>query len=264
MPQDILDVLSGKNTYDEDALNAVLQTAPQRQYQLTATGGNENVKYLLSGGYLKQEGIVVNSDFSRYSLRANIEAKLTKRLLVRINLNPAFTDKSAIPVTGGNPDKTTTGSIVTALSVNNFYPLFDQNGNYTIFSGLPAQGDFQNPIAVARETVSNQKVTRFLGNIDADYTITDDLKLKMLLGGNYLSSKGMTFKPSLPAFFNDPAVGTDNASIIYSWLSEYTLNYNKTFNKHSISGVAGFTSQEENFESNSLTSNRFLIIWFLH
>jgi TonB-linked SusC/RagA family outer membrane protein len=255
--QDVLDVLSGKNTYDEDALLSVLRTAPQRQYQLTATGGNENVKYLLSGGYLKQEGIVLNSDFSRYSLRANIEAKLTKRLSVRVNVNPAFTDKSAIPVTGGNPDKTTTGSIVTALSVNNFYRLLDKNGDYTIFSGLPAQGDFQNPLAVARETMANQKGLRFLGNVDVDYTIADYLRFKVVLGANYMNTKSMTFKPSLPVFFNDPALGTDNTSMVYSWLSEYTLNYNKTFNKHSIAAVAGFTSQRETFETNALTSNRY-------
>ncbi|HZG24249.1 MAG TPA: TonB-dependent receptor, partial [Chitinophagaceae bacterium] len=255
--QDVLDVLSGKNTYDQDALFAVLQTAPQRQYQLTATGGSENVKYLLSGGYLRQDGIVLNSDFNRYSIRANIDAKLTKRLSVRVNVNPAFTDKSAIPVTGGNPDKTTTGSIVTALSVNNFYPLLDKNGEYTIFSGLPAQGDFQNPLAVARETMASQKGLRFLGNVDADYAITNDLHLKLTLGGNYMNTKATTFKPSLPAFFNDPALGTDISSMVYSWLSEYTLNYNKTFNNHSLSGVVGFTSQKETFEISSMSSNRY-------
>ncbi|MDB5245944.1 MAG: SusC/RagA family TonB-linked outer membrane protein [Segetibacter sp.] len=257
VPQDILDVLSGKNTYDVDALSQVMRTAPQRQYQLTATGGSENVKYLLSGGYFKQEGIVIGSDFNRYSFRANVEAKLSQRLLVRVNLNPAFTEKSAIPVTGGNPDKTTTGSIVTALSVNNFYPLLDKDGNYTVFSGLAAQGDFQNPLAVARETMASTKGMRFLGNLDAAYTITDDLKFNILLGGNYMNSKGMLFKPSLPAFFNDPAVGTDNSSMLYSWLSEYTLNYNKTINKHNFSAVAGYTSQKETFQSNSLTSNRY-------
>ena len=257
VPDIVLDVLSGKNIYDEDALNAVLQVAPQKQYQLTATGGNENVKYFLSAGYLNQEGIVINSYFSRYSLRANIEAKLTKKLTVRVNLNPAFTDKSAIPVTGGTPDKSTTGSIVTALSVNNFFPLYDINGDYTIFAGLAAQGDFQNPVAVAKETMSNQKGLRFLSSVDADYSLTDNFKLKVLFGGNFLNSKDMTFKPSIPAFFNDPAVGTDNSSMLYSWLSEYTLNYVKTIKKHNISGVIGYTSQKETYQSNYLTSNRY-------
>ncbi|MBD0296437.1 MAG: SusC/RagA family TonB-linked outer membrane protein, partial [Flavisolibacter sp.] len=149
-------------------------------------------------------------------------------------------------------------SVVTALSVNNFYPLYDKDGNYTVFSGLPAQGDFQNPAAVARETKASQEGLRFLGNIDAEYKLSDALKLNMMLGGNYLGSKGMTFKPSLPAFFNDPAVGTDNSMMIYSWLSENTLSYNKTFNnQHSVSGVVGFTTQEETIKSNFLTSNRF-------
>ena len=58
MPDIILDVLEGKNTIDIDWLDLVLHKAPQQQHQLSIMGGNENVKYAMSGEYLNQEGII--------------------------------------------------------------------------------------------------------------------------------------------------------------------------------------------------------------
>jgi TonB-linked SusC/RagA family outer membrane protein len=253
VPAIILDVLEGRNTYDRDALDDVLQTAPQQQYQLSATGGNENIKYALSGEYLDQEGIILNSEFKRYSVRANFDAKLSKRLAVKLNLNPSFTDKRAIPVFG-NQGENPLGS---AVSVHNFYPLLDENGNYFFFGGLAAQADFHNPLAVLREYKANQRGTRFLGNINTEYKILEDLKLNVLLGGSFHTTKGMTFKPQLPVFFNNPPSGTDNAFMNFNWLTEYTLNYNKSFGKHNLAGLLGYTTQKERGESNFLSSNRF-------
>lgn len=253
VPDIILDILEGRNTYDQDALDAILHTAPQQQYQLTATGGNENIKYALSGEYLNQEGIVINSDFQRYSFRANVDAKLSQKLSVKVNLNPSFTDKKAIPV-AGNQGENPLGS---AVSVHNFYPLLDPNGNYFFFGGLAAQADFHNPLAVAREYIADQKGARFLGNINTEYKILNDLKFNVLLGGSYATAKGMTFKPQLPVFFNNPPSGTDNSVLTYNWLTEYTLNYNKGFGKHNVTGLLGYTTQKERGESNFISSNKF-------
>jgi TonB-linked SusC/RagA family outer membrane protein len=253
IPQIIMDVLEGRNTYDVDALDAVLVTAPQNEYQVTITGGTPNTKYLLSGEYLNQDGIVLNSHFSRYSLRANFDTKLTEKLSFKANLNPSFTDKMALPVTG-NQGENILGS---AISVSNFYPLLDSAGNYFIFGGLPAQADFQNPLAIAREYKANQKSMRFLGNIDAQYQFNNQLSFRALIGGTFINSRGMTFKPQLPVFFNNPAVGTDNSSASYNWITEYTMNYNKSLGKHQITALGGFTAQKEHGDLNSLTSNKY-------
>lgn len=258
VPQDILDVLSGKNTIDENALDAILVRAPQKQYQLTAAGGNDGIRYYVSGEYLDQDGIVKNSWFKRYNIRANFDATLSKRLTVKLNLNPSYAERSALPVTGTGPNASdVAGSVVSAVAVNPFYPLQDANGSYTIFRGLSANGDFQNPLAVVNETVANTKIFGFVGNLNANYKITDNLNLNLLLGGNLLTVKDMTFKPQLAVFFNNPAFGTDAQNLDVNWLSEYTVNYNKTFGKHAFSAVGGFTAQKDVFSSNSLNSNRF-------
>jgi TonB-linked SusC/RagA family outer membrane protein len=196
---------------------------------------------------------VLNSYFKRYSLRANIDAKLTKRLSLKVNVNPSFTTRSSLPVTG-NQGENILGS---AISTSNFYPLLDANGDYFFFGGLAAQADFYNPLAIAKEYQAVQRQSRLLANVESEYKFTDHLNFRVLVGASILTAKGMTFKPQLPVFFNNPPSGTDNASSSYNWLTEYTLNYNRSFGKHHIVGLAGFTAQEERGDLNMLSSNRY-------
>ncbi len=269
VPVTLIEVLEGRPTTQPGAtlnfrepLDEVLRTAPIQQHQLTASGGNENIKYVLGGEYLNQDGIIINSNFKRYSARANIDAKLSDKLAIKLNFNPSYTDKDNV----GGPGMDEIGSdggrgsdiIYNALVIPQYYSLYNDDGSYFPFGdGLDAVVSTQNPVALAKEVIRKQRGIGFLGNINAEYSILDALKLNIMLGTNLMGVKGMRFKPQLPAFNNNPAVGTDNSSMLLNWLTEYTLNYNKKFGDHSIAGLVGFTSQKETFESNFLTSNRF-------
>ncbi|WP_218145503.1 TonB-dependent receptor [Parapedobacter koreensis] len=264
VPQVSLDVLDGRNTNDYEALDEILQTAPMQQYQLSATGGNQSIRYAISGEYLDQEGIVINNDFKRYSLRANFDAQLSKRLTVKLNLNPSFTHRDLVPAGGPNSTVEDRSAVGGALHVHNFYPLlvdengnYDKNGEYFLFSGLEAQGNFPNPLAVAREIQSSRKGISFLGNINAEYLITDNLKFNTLFGGNLINFKQAYFEPMNSAFFNVPASGRDDTSMGINWITENTLNYRKAFNRHNIEGLVGFTAQHDQLETNFLFSNQF-------
>jgi TonB-linked SusC/RagA family outer membrane protein len=252
--QEVLDVLSGKNTYDQDALKGILRTAPTNEYSLSASGGSDNIRYMISGEYLNQDGIVRNSNLKRYSVRSNIDAKVSSRLSVRFNMNAAFNDLHALPTYTGSYAG---GIIGGALNTFNWIPLLDSKGNYTNEHGRIDLSEIDNPLAVANEVQSRQKTMRFLGNVSAEYPIWDELKFNVMLGGNVLNVKSSYFKPQLPVFTSIPAVGSDSAAMITNWVAEYTLNYNKRFGKHQVTGLAGYTAQKERGEVNSLTSNRY-------
>lgn len=256
VPQEVIDVLEGRNTYDVNALDVVLRTAPQQQYQLSATGGSASIRYALSGEFFNQQGIVINSDFKRYSLRANIDAQISSRLNVKLNINPSFTNARVVQAAGAGTGPND-GAIAQAVIVNNWYPLIDSAGNYFAFSGLAGSSNATNPLALANEVKNRQQGLRVLGNVNAEYKILNELKLNVLLGTNLMSNRGRRFKPQLPAFFNDPAVGTDNSNLLTNWLAEYTLNYNKSFRNHNLSGLLGYTTQKETFESSFVSSNRY-------
>ena len=254
VPKTVLDVLAGTNSTDVNAIQELLQVAPMRQVRLNASGGTDNVRYALSGEYLNQDGVLINTGFERYSVRANIDAKLSEKLTVKMNLNPTYTNQW-----GHDPSGTGYGTSIlgNAASINPYNPLLDADNNYFIFRGLPEVGDFPNPLALANEIVSRRRGPRFMGNINAEYSILDELKLNVLLGANTYSTKSMEFVPHLPSLLNSSASGTDDVLSTFNWITEYTLNYNKDFGLHHLEGLAGFTAQQERGESNFLESNRY-------
>ncbi len=256
VPKIIMDLLDGTNTTDQEALDGIFRTAGQKSYQLSASGGNENVKYVVSGEYLDQDGIVVNSNFKRYSFRSNIDAQLSKKLAIKVNLNPSYTQQVTLPVTG---EGCCLGSniVAAALQIHNFYPLLNPDGSYFNYDGLPALAAVYNPLAVARESKPELNSLRLLGNINAEYSITNDLKLNVMMGTSVVGFKNRRFRPSLDVFFKEPATGRDEASLVYNWLTEYTLNYKKTIGKHNFTGLAGYTVQKQKGYSNFLESTLF-------
>ncbi|WP_175455381.1 TonB-dependent receptor [Pricia antarctica] len=255
VPQTALDILDGKpGTADVNWIEEVLRTAPVSSYQLSASGGSEDIKYAVSGEYLDQEGIIIGSSFSRYSLRANLDAQLTEKLALKVNLNPSYTERL-----GENPEGTGYGTSIlgNATSINPYSPVYDENGDYFVINGLPEVGNFPNPVALANEVTDKTSRTNFFGNIDLSYSITDDLIFNVMAGANLSSSRNLRFVPDIPSLIRATPFGSDTTEQVVNWISEFTLNYDKNFGEHHITGLAGFTTQKNKFESNFLESDKF-------
>ena len=73
---------------DTDWLKAILSNAPQTQHSLSVRGGNENVKYFISGGYLYQEPGYkkTNLNFNTLQVRSNLDATITKNFTFSLDL----------------------------------------------------------------------------------------------------------------------------------------------------------------------------------
>jgi len=256
VPQTVLDVRSGKNTNNVSALDAVLRRAPQKSYNLSFSGGTPAFRYAVSGEYLDQDGILLNSNFKRYSIRANFDAQLTKRLSVKVNLNPSFTKNKNVIASGGGAGASTS-IIGSATSAQPYYPIRNADGSYFVYQTIDASTDLYNPLALALEKTDYSNRTRILANISAEYKIMDWLKFNVLFGGTSNNFKGSSFTPQLPVFLNAAATGRDTAYSAYNWLAEYTLNFNKSFGKHHVAALAGYTVQEDIAEQNAISSNNY-------
>ncbi|MBA2762617.1 MAG: SusC/RagA family TonB-linked outer membrane protein, partial [Segetibacter sp.] len=150
------------------------------------------------------------------------------------------------------------GVVGSSFGVNPMYPLYNPDGSYFVFiPGLDVTSNAQNPAALAREITNKQKRLSLFANLNLEYKILEDLRFNIMGGAVIQNSKGYRFKPQIPAFFNEPAFGSDNASMSYNWLTEYTLNYNKRFGNHNLSALAGYTVQKETNEVSNFSSNRF-------
>ncbi len=75
-----------------DWVDAAFRTGNTYNLEAQASGGNEKTRFFASAGYFKQDGILIESDFSRLSLRANIDHRATDKLDFQVNLNGSYTD----------------------------------------------------------------------------------------------------------------------------------------------------------------------------
>jgi TonB-linked SusC/RagA family outer membrane protein len=253
---EVMDVLDGKNTYDVNPLEYVLRnSAPQAQYSLSSSGGTDKIQYAISGEYLTQEGLVIENDMERLSFRSNVDAKLTNRLKVNFNLNPSFIHRNRVQSSGHASEPDHLSIIGVATTLHNFFPLYDEQGNYSIFEGYSSVANLANPLAVAKEIKQVEKQGRILGNVNLIYDFENGFKFNALLGGNLRTQRDSYFRPELPVFFGTSVFGSDGTTWAETWVSEYILSYDKKFNKHSISAVGGFTAQKDRVEINYLESN---------
>ncbi len=234
----------GKGT---DWQEAIFQQAPMQSYQLSATGGNENTQYAISGGYFRQEGIIINSDFNRYSFRTNLDQKVSNRFKVGSSVSLSYIKSKGV-LTGALGAGTGTllpGATTSALLFPPTLPVLDS----TVAGGYTFEDDrgrnIGNPVADALETDNISNYTRAIANVYGIYKIADGLDFKASAGVDAFSSKDNRFIPNyLKRTQNnngDAVVATVDG---YSWLTEYTLNFNrKLSDRHSFDALLGTTFQ---------------------
>ncbi len=226
----------------------LFQSAPIANYQISFTGGTDKTRYAVSGGYFTQDGIVIGSDFDRYSFRVNLDTDITNRLTIGSNLSYNRLSSNGV-LTG--PGTIVPGVITNALQFNPLEPVYnpDEPLGYTYEHKLKA--GIANPVAEAREYESTTNTSRILGNFSAQYKIIEGLSLRSSLGIDGLSTKSNTFGPDglkrTEGSKGEASVSTLEA---LTWLNTNTIDFNKDINeRHSINVLAGFELQKFRNES---------------
>jgi TonB-dependent starch-binding outer membrane protein SusC len=240
----------GKGTDWQDEL---YRTAPMMNHQLSVAGGSENTRYAISGNYFKQDGIVINSGFDRYSLRLNLDTDLNKKIRIGNSLTISRTASANVETLDDGR-----GVVNQALRFTPLAPVYNPDGSF-YQTDIPQVDLRGNPVARALATTSTSQRTRILGNIFADYSILEGLVLKVSVGTDLSFNKGNFYVPNT-IYEGRPTKGY--ASIFNdqfsSWLNENTLSYTRIFNNvHSLNAVVGFTMQEFNYENSHAVTQGF-------
>lgn len=237
----------------------IFRQAPTHNLQLTLSGGNDRIKYLVSSGYYRQNGIILNSDFERYSVRVNLESQATKRFKMGVNITPTYTISNP---TGSEGHWANGGIVLSALTMAPHIPVVDENGVYTTGTDLGnGFSSIENPVKLAVQRTNKLKEMRLLGTVFGEYKVLDNLTYKILLGTDLRSSAQNTFSPSTVGLTSvvPPVVPTGSYVTQQStnWLIEHTLNYAKTWNKHQLGVLAGFTAQKAYSDNSAIYSTNF-------
>ena len=233
---------------DNDWQKLLFRNALMQKYELTFSGSSEKTQYTFSASYLDQDGIVINTDYSRINLNSNISSQINDRFRVGMNMNSYFSDSKEQVEGKYSP-------IQIALQLPPIFPLRNEDGtygsmvrNYDLFAG-----DVANPIGMAEQTYTKRKRYGWMGILFAEWEVLKNLKYKVSVNGGIQSNNRDYYLPSYVDMdaSRAPRVaeGSNEKITDMDWVVEQTLTYQKTFaEKHDLSVLAGYTSQKHKYE----------------
>jgi TonB-linked SusC/RagA family outer membrane protein len=244
----------GKGT---DWLGQLFRTAPIHSYNASAAGGNEKSQYAISGGYFAQDGIIINSDFKRYSLRVNLDSKLSDNFKVGSSLSLSRTEQNAVST--DDDANTKSGLVFLALNQLPTLPVY-RDGTYAGPEGpIRWVGDKSNPVGRANVIEDKEARNRILGNVFAEWRIVKGLTFKSNWGLDAIFENTTNFEPQYTwgTITHTPAALTESAANNLIWLSENTLTYSTRFGKHELTALGGITAQNSSAQNLSATDNSY-------
>lgn len=230
------------------------QNAPMWNLSAAVSGGGENSTFSTSVGYIKQEGITIQSDFEKYNARVNGTYK-KGRFSISENLSIAHTSKQTAP------DR----RYILLPTV----PVTDELGRYI---STPAEAgysttniDIENPLAAMYARDNYTKKTDITGSLSIGWDIWKGIKYKLNMAGSYLNTHGYTHTPSYASYWNEDGTPDSRFSQPYTSLAEsrgesfnYTidnlLTYSGSFKKHTFDVLLGTSWMREYYRSMSISS----------
>lgn len=223
-----------------DWQDMVFRVASQQNHQLSFSGGSDKTSYYTSLGFLDQRGIVENSGMTRYTLRSNIDHKISNWL--KLGANIQLTNKDL----GGNqPD------ITNAIKISPYGKVKDENGRYTHYPQSPQQY-YSNPFADNGATVDDV-TKRAFANIFSEITIPfiKGLSYRLNFGIDYNNREYGDYYPSYTLTGKQPngLANIENYSQVrLTW--ENIITYNKDFDNHHVD-LTGLYSRESDTNKES-------------
>ncbi|MDO9373210.1 MAG: SusC/RagA family TonB-linked outer membrane protein [Ferruginibacter sp.] len=171
-----------------DYQDDIFRSATGTDNTLSVNGGTDKTKYYASGSYFRNQGIVRNTDFQRYSFRLNVDQTLTDWANFNMGLN--YVNSGANEKPDGNSFFSPMNSVTI---IGNFHDinLRDANGN------LKAVGERGrvNPISVIDEIKQKQSTIRVLANAGLKLKPFRNFTLDYTLGIDNYSQLGTTLIP---------------------------------------------------------------------
>lgn len=242
-PQEVESYLSGNTVNWADE---VLQKGRRQEYDLSISGGTDNMKYFWSVGYLDNEGIIIGDKFKNIRSRINLDSKVTDWLHVGINMQYSYRDQGAVPAHLGNMHQVSPfASIYEADGTINFYPHGyltpnplintlgqDRNNNVqSLFASL--YGELKLPFGITYR-LSFQPRT----SLDKDY--------------NFWSTETIIGRET---YGNGYATREDYSS--FEWMVDNLLKWNRTFGVHGFDVTLLYNAEQFKSWSSEIGNQSF-------
>ena len=148
------------------------RSAPFSNIVVSASGGSDDIDYYISANTYKAKATVINQDFNRLNLRANINAQLNDKLKVGINNFVSRSENTGARV-----------NLATGIAWDMNTPPRNSSGEYNSIPLVPGVGNGTNMPLLVPENNSVENISdQLISSIYANYNITDQITLNISAG----------------------------------------------------------------------------------
>lgn len=226
-----------------DWLDLITRTGFIQNYNLGVSGGSPKSNYNVSAGYLNNKGMVIGTDYKKFTFHLNSDYKIANRIHFGTSLNLYSSTSNGT----GDPYRVAATKVPLTRA-------YEDNGDYGRIYNTALEHQYQNPIWQATETENNVVRKGMLGNIY--------LKLNLLKGLDFTARGSLEwgnaytslFSPGVPSSYgwegsNKNFVSKENEQTVH-WVSDFLLQYKNTIAEdHAIDALLGYSVEENTYEN---------------
>ena len=214
---------------------------------LSITGGSKNSNYFVSLNYLYNEGIIKEQSYNRLNLRLNSDHKIGDRIKFGHSVNLYASEQTS------QRDFDWRDTYAASFRYSPLNAMYDKDGDFATISNTYLQSKTPSPLWMLKNsdrTVRNKGID---GNLYLAVDILEGLKFTARVSGEWKNGYSNDFIGAMDTKYgmegsNVNKVTKTNAETFH-WITDYTLDYQKTFNQiHSVSALLGYSVEKQTFE----------------
>ena len=260
--KDLMDELGSINLPDglKDETNwfdETYRTGVTQNYQLSVSSANDKLKYFISGGYTKEDGIIKVAFYERYNLRANLENQI--RSWLKIGTNLAYSDYSSNGIISGQ-GANRAGVILSVINTPTYAKIWDENNPgqyYNNFYGANVTHPLEN---MSRTEDNKTNNNRLLGSANAEITFSPKLKFKSSVSIDRVYYHNTSFLDPIKTEYGRSQYGSasDNRSLSTIMVYDNILTYDTSIKKHNFNVMAGASGTTSKWSQTYQTVSHFI------
>ncbi|MCS6905868.1 MAG: TonB-dependent receptor [Bacteroidia bacterium] len=235
------------NSVNTDWQNEIFQTAPIGQVELSASGGNVNTRYFISGTYFGQQGIQKGTGFERFNTRMNLDLTPTDKLTIGTSMGLTYSHNRRTP-----NDNSIYGPVGGALITPALQPIYNPDGSWS----RNALGS--NPVGVTQTDDNLSKSYRILANAFIRYEIIKGLFFRTSFGLDWLNLNERAYNSPLLVGAGTNGYALMAATQVQKLLNENYFTWKRTLGDiHTLEAIAGFSFERNTTEGNVSQGQNF-------
>ena len=230
--------------------DTLIRTGTSSNTNISFSGGNKDINYMISTGILNSEGIIIDTGMDRITTQTRVKADISERLKVGVTISYAHVSSDQKGINTKDDDSKGTTSALRRAFTAAPYDKYEatEDDEIELLDGF-------SPVTSLAANEYNNLLTEFRGGLKLDYELSKDLVFRTALSHQNRNTEQRYYQYDLLGKFSEGGKSKISNSRTTSSTITNTLDYRAKVGKHKITALLG--QSLETSESEDVTISNF-------